>query len=288
MSRIAFVNGRYERLTDARVSVLDRGLLFADSVYEVVLVHGGRLIDLERHLARLERSLRALQMDAPVSSAALVCVLQEVRRRNRLHVGGLYLQITRGAPTVRDHAFPKAPTPATIVCFARPIDDAQSEARAAQGAKVITQVDNRWGGCAIKTTGLLPNVLAKQAAAERGASEAWFVDADGAITEGASSNAWIVTEEGVLVTRALTANILPGVTRAAVIDLASTLQMPVEERAFTRDEALRAREAFTTSAMALVTPVVEIDSVPIGDGRPGPVTTRLRALYRSAAAQGRL
>lgn len=288
MSRIAYVNGRYLPMAHAHVSVLDRGLLFADSVYEVVFVKGGRLIDAERHLARLERSLDAIMLQAPIPRTALAHILNEVRRRNRLAFGGVYLQITRGAPSVRDHAFPAPDTPPTVFCFVRAADERRTEARAAAGVRVITAPDHRWGGCAIKSTGLLPNVLAKQRAQEQGAFEAWFLDADAAITEGASSNAWIVTQDGALITRELSANILPGITRAAVVELAATLQMRIEERPFSLEEARNAREAFTTSAMALITPVIAIDAHIIGDGQPGPVATRLRALYRAAAEAGRL
>jgi len=208
----------------------------------------------------------------------LEMVLREAVRRNRVDYGLVYLQVTRGVAR-RDHAFPDpAPAPA-IVITARSLDRAAAEARAAKGITVITTPENRWGRCDIKTVGLLPNALAKQAARERGAGEAWFVDADGLVTEGASSNAWIVDKDGVLRTRDTTANILRGVTRKTVMGLVGELNIRLDERAFTPEEAKTAREAFITGAGALVLPVVGVDGAPIGDGKPGPVARRLRALY---------
>ncbi len=282
MSRVAYVNGRYAAHRDARVHVEDRGYQFADGVYEVWAVFDGRLADLEGHLIRLERSLGELEIAVPMPRPALLAVLREVVRRNRVHDGLLYLQVTRGVAR-RDHAFPRpAPRPAVVVTV-RPIDMAALDRRAEAGVAVITTPESRWARCDIKTVGLLPNALAKDTARRAGAYEAWFVDRDGFVTEGASTNAWIVSGEGVLVTRDTGANILRGVTRAAVAELAAELQLRVEERAFTVAEALAAPEAFITAASAFVTPVTSVDGRPVGHGGPGPVALRLRRLYLDRA-----
>jgi D-alanine transaminase len=205
-----------------------------------------------------------------------------VIRRNRVVDGLVYLQVTRGVAP-RDHPFPDPPVRPSIVVTAKPVDLAASEARAARGVGVITTPENRWGRCDIKTTGLLPNVLAKQAAREAGAVEAWFVDELGLVTEGGSSNAWIVDARGVLRTRDIQANILRGVTRRSLLEVVAEIGLPFEERAFSADEAKSAREAFITGAGSLVLPVVKVDGAPIGDGAPGPVAKRLRELYISHA-----
>ena len=281
MSRLAYVNGRFLPQGEAGVSVEDRGFQFADAVYEVWAVFDGRLADAEGHFVRLERSLGELSIPQPMSRAALAQVLRETARRNRVRDGIVYLQISRGAAR-RDHAFPAGLRP-TVVATARSIDYAAEEARAAAGVKVITMPDNRWGRCDIKTVGLLPNALAKQAARQAGAYEAWLVDAAGRVTEGASTNAWIVDAQGRLRTRDTGANILRGVTRSGVAALAERLQIPVIEEPFTVDEAQGASEAFVTAASAFVLPVVAIDGKPVGSGKPGPVAQRLRALYVEAA-----
>jgi len=282
MSRIAYVNGRYAPHGQAAVHIEDRGFQFADGVYEVWAAFGGRLADSDGHFERLARSLSELQIDPPMTRAALERVLRETLRRNRVWDGIVYLQITRGVAR-RDHAFPQAGTPPTVVVTARTIDFAAAEAKAAKGVAVITQPDQRWGRCDIKTVALLPNALAKQAARERGGYEAWLIDADGLVTEGASTNAWIVDADGVLRTRDTGANILRGVTRTALLQIAADLQISIEERPFSIAEAKGAREAFITAASAFVTPVVKIDGVQIADGQVGPVATRLRALYIEAA-----
>ena len=281
MSRLAYVNGRFLPQGEAGVSVEDRGFQFADAVYEVWAVFDGRLADSEGHFARLERSLGELSIPLPMSRAALVQVLRETARRNRVRDGIVYLQVSRGAAR-RDHAFPAGLRP-TVVATARSIDYAAEEARAVAGVKVVTMPDNRWGRCDIKTVGLLPNALAKQAAREAGAYEAWLVDAAGRVTEGASTNAWIVDAQGRLRTRDTGANILRGVTRSGVAALAERLQIPVIEEPFTVAEAQAASEAFVTAASAFVLPVVAIDGKPVGSGKPGPVAQRLRALYVEAA-----
>ncbi len=282
MSRIAYVDGRYVRHGQAAVSVEDRGFQFADGVYEVWAVLGGRLAETEGHLERLERSLGELRIPSPMGRAALVAVLRETVRRNRVTDGMVYLQVTRGVAR-RDHAFPSPPVTPTMVVTARNLDLAAAEAKAQAGVAVITQPESRWARCDIKTTGLLPNVLAKQAAREAGAYEAWFVDGEGAVTEGASTNAWIVTREGALVTRDTGANILRGITRASVAALAHDLQLRVEERPFTVEEAKGAAEAFITAASAFVLPVTAVDGHAIGQGGVGPVAKRLRALYLEGA-----
>ena len=285
MSRVAYVDGRWTRHADARVHVEDRGFQFADGVYEVWAVFGGRLADASGHFARLERSLSELRIAPPMGRDALEVVLAETVRRNHVRDGIVYLQVTRGAAR-RDHVFPAAATRPTLVVTAKPLDIAAADAKAAHGVAVVTTPETRWARCDIKSVALLPNVLAKQAAREAGAYEAWFVDADGLVTEGGSTNAWIVDAAGALRTRDAGANILRGITRAGVFDLAPGLQLKIEERAFTVAEAKAAREAFVTAASTLVMPVVSIDGAPVGAGRPGPVATALRRLYLQRARGG--
>ena len=282
MSRIAYVNGRYLPLSNAAVSIEDRGYQFADGVYEVCEVRGGRLVDERRHLARLDRSLREIGMARPMSAAALSVVLHETVRRNRVHDGIVYLQITRGVAR-RDFAFPPADTPPSVVVSARSNDRARLEQLAADGIAVITVPDTRWQRVDIKSVALLPNVLAKQAAREQSAREAWLVDAQGLVTEGASSNAWIVSRDGKLVTRSLGNDILAGITRSVVIDVVKAQGLAFEERAFSVEEAYAAREAFVTSASQIVLPVVSIDGRPVGNGAPGLIATALRRDYHRHA-----
>ena len=283
MSRIAYVNGRYVRHAEAGISIDDRAVNFGDGVYEVCEVRSGALIDEARHMARLARSLEALRIAAPVGEAALRGILREVTARNRVRDGIVYLQVSRGVAR-RDHGFPTAVKPGLIVT-AKSIDPRLGEANAARGVKVITLPDERWARPEIKTLQLLPNVLAKQAAREAGAFEAWFLDADGFVTEGASTNAWIVAQDGALVTRQADRAILRGVTRATLIDVAVREGARFEERAFSLAEALRAREAFFSSASTIAMPVVTIDGQPIGDGKPGPVTSALRRRFHEVAAR---
>jgi D-alanine transaminase len=285
MSRLAYVNGRFLPQSEAGVSVEDRGFQFADGVYEVWAVFGGRLADSEGHFTRLERSMRELAIPQPMSRAALSQVLRETARKNRVRDGIVYLQVTRGASR-RDHAFPPAGTRPTVVATARSVDFAAEAAKAAKGVKVITAPDIRWGRCDIKTVGLLPNALAKQAARSAGAYEAWLVDPEGLVTEGASTNAWIVDAQGRLRTRDAQANILRGITRTGIVALAEQLQIPVIEEPFTVAEAQAAAEAFISAASTFVMPVVAIDGKPVGSGKPGPVAQRLRALYLETARAG--
>jgi D-alanine transaminase len=278
MSRIAYVNGGYVPLRQAMVHVEDRGYQFGDAVYEVCEVRGGRLVDERRHLERLRRSLEALQIRLPMSHSALGIVLREVVARNRIGYGIVYLQVGRGVAR-RDHAFPAPDVPPSLVVTARPLNARRNEALAAAGIAVVSVPDNRWGRVDIKTTGLLPNVLARQAAIAQGARDAWFVDNDGKVTEAASANAWIVTEAGRVVTRPADHGILKGITRTVLFDAIKAQGLSLEERAFTLAEAYAAREAFVTAASQIVMPVVRIDGHVIGEGRPGPLATALRRTF---------
>jgi len=282
MSRIAYVNGRYLPLRQAMVHVEDRGYQFGDAVYEVCEVRQGRLIDERRHLERLKRSLDALQIRLPMLPAALGVVLREVIACNRIGYGIVYLQVSRGVAR-RDHAFPAPEVAPSLVVTARPLNARRNEALAAAGIAVISVPDNRWGRVDIKTTGLLPNVLARQAAVAQGARDAWFVDKDGRVTEAASANAWIVTQAGRVVTRPADHGILKGITRTVLFDVIKAQGLSVEERAFTLSEAYAAREAFVTAASQIVLPVVRIDGQVIGEGKPGPLATALRHAFHQYA-----
>lgn len=283
MSRVAYVNGQYVPFREAGIHVEDRGYQFADGVYEVVYVHRGRLIDEAGHLDRLERSLAELSIAPPMSRRALALVMRQTIRRNDLASGILYMQITRGVAR-RDHPFPRDVAPG-VVMTARRIKPLSAET-VAQGVGIITRPDLRWKRCDIKSIGLLPNVLGKQAARQAGAYEAWMVDADGRVTEGTSTNAWIVTPAGELVTRETGPAILNGITRLALIALARRAGLPVVERAFSVAEAKAAREAFLSSTTAFVLPVVAIDGQAVGDGRPGPLTLQLREAYQRIVIEG--
>jgi len=281
MSRIAYVNGAYVPLRSASVSIMDRGFQFADSIYEVWAIRGGRMFDVDEHMARLQRSLAELRITPPMNEASLMAVMRETMRRNRVHDGIVYVQISRGAAN-RDHVFPAADTAPTLIVTAKNLDRHAIAKRAAAGIKVTSAPETRWARRDIKSVNLLPNVLARQGAKEKGAFEAWFVDEAGFVTEGTSSNAWIVDAAGVLRTRALSHDILHGITRGAILKLAQERQIRVEERPFTIEEAKAAREAFITAASNAATAVIEIDGVRIGDGKPGPVTEALRAAYLGA------
>jgi D-alanine transaminase len=282
MSRITYVNGRYLPQRAATVHVEDRGYQFSDGVYEVCEVRGGHIIDQRRHLARLKRSLTELGIAMPMSETALAIVMRECVRRNRVRGGIVYLQITRGVAR-RDHAFPPPGTAPSVVVTARTLDVVGNERIAAEGLAIITLPDNRWERVDIKSISLLPNVLAKQAARERGAKEAWFVDRDGHVTEGSSSNAWIVTMGGTVVTRPADNGILRGITRSVLLDVIKAQGLKLEERPFTVEEAYGAREAFLTSASQIVMPVVRIDDRPVGNGAPGSVAVALRAEFHRHA-----
>ena len=276
--RFAYVDGRYVRHGAAGVHVEDRGLQFADSVYEVIAVSSAKLVDAARHFDRLERSLGEIGMTMPVSGASLTAILCETARRNRLIEGLLYLQITRGAAP-RDHAAP-LDIPPTLIVTAKRADEVAMESRHQLGVAIVTTPDIRWARCDIKSTALLPNVMAKTEARRQGAYEAWFVDDEGIITEGSSTNAWIVDDSGTPITRSLRDNILPGVTRAVLLRALSDAGLAVEERGFSLEEAYGAEEAFITSTTGGAIPVVQINGQAIGKGRAGHVSKRMHALYR--------
>jgi D-alanine transaminase len=283
MARYAYVNGRYVDHREASVHIEDRGYQLADGVYEVVGIRDGRLIDEGPHLDRLDRSLKELRIAWPMSRQALSFVIRELMRRNRLRDGLVYMQVTRGVAR-RDHAFPTAAVKPAIVLTTK--NTKRLDLDPGAGIAVKSQPDIRWERCDIKTVALLPNVLAKQAARESGAYEAWLVDGEGKVTEGASTNAWIVTPDGELVTRQTDNGILSGITRLTLKALAGKLQLKLVERPFTLSEAKKAREAFITSATSFVTPVVKIDGEVVGDGKPGPAAKRLREEYIRFAGEG--
>lgn len=282
MSRIAYVNGRYVPHAHASVHIEDRGYQFADGVYEVCEIRFGHIVDMTRHLDRLERSLRELQIRMPMDRAAMVLVIKQTIRRNRVYNGMFYLQITRGVAK-RDHFFPPETVCPSFVVTAKSMNRDAGEARAEKGIAVITVPENRWDRVDIKSVGLLPNVLAKQLAKERGAVEAVFVDTDGTIKEGAATNFWIVTKEGTLVTRPADHGILRGVTRTTVMDIAAKHGLKVEERPFSVDEAKEAREAFITAATTLVMPVIQLDDSTIANGHPGTIALQLREAFFAIA-----
>ena len=282
MSRIVYVNGECLPEEAAKISVFDRGFLFADAVYEVTSVLEGHLVDNRGHLARLRRSLEALRIPMPLGEDEIEAVQRTLIERNRLQNGIVYLQVTRGAAD-RDFPYPREAKPSLVMFTqARPLIDVPA---ARTGIKVISVPDIRWARRDIKTVGLLAQVMAKQAALDAGVHDAWFVQ-DGKITEGSSNNAYIVSAAGNIVTRRLGNEILHGVTRATVLELSQQSNIVVEERAFTLEEAFAAREAFVSSASIFVLPVVEIDGRRIGSGEPGPTARRLRALYIEAARAG--
>lgn len=276
--RIAYVDGRYLPHGNAGVHIEDRGLQLGDSIYEVCRIADGRFLDETEHLDRLERSLGEIEMVMPMPRKALQLVMRETARRNGVADGLLYIQVTRGAVR-RDHLIPvPGPKPSLIVTVHR-LDTGAIARRRIEGVKVITAPDQRWARCDIKTTQLLPNLLAKTAARRAGAYEVWMLDTDGYVTEGASTTAWIVDSEGRLITRNLSTAILPGVTRKIVLAAATAAKIPVQERRFMPWEAAAASEAFLTAASAAAIPIVAVDGRPIGDGQPGPLTRRIADLY---------
>lgn len=276
MSRIAYVNGRYQPHRTAAVHIEDRGYQFADGIYEVVPVQRGKLIDEDLHLDRMEFSLGELEIARPMERRALKLVLRETLRRNGIDRGILYMQVTRGVAP-RDHKFPVMARPALIITAKRlkPVPAKYLE----EGVGVITLPDLRWKRCDIKTIALLPNVLGKQRAVEEGAYEAWQIDPEGNVTEGTSTNAWIVTKDRKIVTRPLGHEILPGVTRKALLELLQSTDFTLEERSFTLEEALAAAEAFLTSSSVYLLPITRIDGKKVANGKPGDFSKRLRQLY---------
>lgn len=277
MSRIAYVNGAYCPHREGFVHIEDRGYQFADGVYEVWGVRNKKLLDFDLHITRLIRSLGELQIEFVHSTASLKIILTEIIRRNRIVDGMVYLQITRGVAP-RDHAWPDGLLP-SLVITAKSIDWAAQSRKAMTGVAVITVPDIRWQRRDIKSTSLLPNVLAKQQAYDQGAYEAWLVDEQGFVTEGTSTNAWIVTQDNLLITRNISSQILSGVTRLSLLELAQKHQISFEERAFTVSEAKQANEAFISAATTMVMPVVQIDGVSIATGKPGPIARLLRQAY---------
>lgn len=283
MSRIAYVNGQYVPQRDAAVNVEDRGYQFGDGVYEVLHVSAGRFVDEDRHLSRLERSVSALQIQMPMARAALLRVLHEVVARNRIAHGLAYMQVTRGVAR-REHWFPAKPVPPALVVTAKRLPAYPTSIERWTTA-IITGPDERWARCDIKSVNLLANVLAKQAARTAGAGECAMIDGAGMVTEGASATVWIVDAAGALRTRHLDHGILPGCTRDAVLGLLNDAGLRAEERAFSKQELLEAREVFLTSATSFVKPVLKVDGAPVGDGVPGPVTRSLfDAFARHVAA----
>ncbi len=281
MPRLAYVNGRYRPHDQASVHIEDRGYQFADGVYEVVPILRRRLVDEAGHIRRLQRSLGELRIDLPLAIEALRFVARELIDRNRITNGLLYVQITRGVAP-REHAFPMPATKPSIVMTTRPMKG-ECDPESLTGIAVITLPDIRWRRPDIKSVSLLPNILAKQQAVEAGAGEAWLLDDDGFITEGSATNAWIVAADGKLVTRNAGKRILNGITRLGLMALLDQLQLEVEERAFSKDEALAAREAFISGSGGYVIPVTKIDGNTVSDGSPGPVTRRLQAAYAAFA-----
>ena len=282
-ARIVYLNGAFLPFEEARVPIMDRGFLFADGIYEVSAIIDGRLVDNAAHLARLDRSLGEIGIGNPHDAAGWERLQTELVARNGVTEGLVYMQVTRGVAE-RDFAFPKAGTEPTVMMFTQ-AKTVLANPLAESGARIITVEDLRWKRRDIKSVALLAQVLAKQQAAEAGVAEAWMVE-DGAVTEGSSSTAFIVSRERVLVTRPLSTALLPGITRASVLRLAQEADLRIEERLIPVDEAYAAQEAFYTSASAFVMPVVQIDGRQIGEGRPGPLTRRLRALYIEAARRG--
>ncbi|MDR6670675.1 D-amino-acid transaminase [Rhizobium sp. 1399] len=282
MPRIAYVNGRYVPDSNAMVHVEDRGYQFADGVYEVCEVRHGLIVDLTRHLNRLDRSLSELRIAWPMSRAALTQVIRETLRRNHVRNGLFYLQVTRGVAR-RDHVFPAEGTPPSIVVTAKSSDPSVIAKKNAAGIKAITVPDNRWDRVDIKTVGLLSNALARQQAKEAGAQEAIYVDADGMVKEGAATNVWIVDADGTLVTRPAEHGILRGITRTTLIDVAAKLGVKIVERKFSVSEMMAAREVFITAATSICFPVVSIDGHAIANGHPGSLSQNIREAFFDVA-----
>ncbi|TIX89219.1 D-amino-acid transaminase [Rhizobium sp. P44RR-XXIV] len=282
MPRIAYVNGRYVQHGDAMVHIEDRGYQLADGVYEVCEVRHGVIVDLTRHLDRLNRSLGELRIAWPMARAALVVVIRETLRRNHVRNGMFYLQVTRGVAR-RDHVFPADGTPSSIVVTAKSTDQSLIARKNANGIKAITVRDNRWDRVDIKSVGLLPNVMARQQAKEAGAQEAIYIDHNGMVKEGAATNVWIVDHDGNLVTRPAEHGILRGITRTTLMDVAAKLGVTIVERYFSVEEMMAAREVFITAATSICFPVVSIDGETIANGHPGSMSQKIREAFFDVA-----
>ncbi|MBY3244464.1 D-amino-acid transaminase [Rhizobium laguerreae] len=282
MPRIAYVNGRYVKHSDASVHIEDRGYQFADGVYEVCEVRHGYIVDLTRHLNRLDRSLGELRIDWPMRRAALTQVIRETLRRNHVRNGLFYMQVTRGVAR-RDHVFPAEGTPPSLVITAKSTDARVIAAKNANGIRAITLIDNRWDRVDIKSIGLLPNAMARQQAKEAGAQEAIYVDGDGMVKEGAATNVWIVDPDGRLVTRPAEHGILRGITRTTLMDVGAKLGLTIAERNFSVSEMLAAREVFLTAATSICFPVVSVDGQTIANGHPGSVSQKVREAFFDVA-----
>lgn len=282
MQRIVYLDGEFIKESDAKISIFDRGFLFADAVYEVTAVINGKLVDNEGHMLRLQRSCSELQIALPVTIEQITAIQKQLISVNQLNEGGIYLQISRGSAGDRDFGYPQDVTP-TLVLFTQARNLLDSP-KATKGMKVVTTEDIRWKRRDIKTVGLLAPCIAKQGALDKKADDAWLIE-DGYITEGSSSNAYIVTNDGVLITRPLSNEILHGITRKALLELAAQAQIQVEERPFTAEEAYQASEAFVSSATTFVWPVIEIDGKKIGNGKPGSVAAKLRDIYIELATE---
>lgn len=277
MSRIAYIDGCYQPVNEPAVLVEDRGYQFADGVYEVCAIRDGDLLDETEHLDRLDYSLSELNIAAPMSRPALKIVMREMVRRNHVRNGLLYMQVSRGVAP-RDHAYGADLHP-VLVMTVRPVDRQKRAQILQQGIEVISVPDQRWARCDIKSISLLPNVLARQTARNANVQEAWQIDANGMVTEGAATNAWIVDGQGRLRTRPATHEILNGIVRQLLIELAAAKGMHYCEEAFSLDEAKAAQECFSTASTMTVFPVVKIDGTKIGSGKPGPMTLALSAAY---------
>ena len=282
MPRISYVNGQYVTHSEAAVHIEDRGYQFADGVYEVCEIRHGYIVDITRHLDRLHRSLSELRIAAPMSRAAMVHVIRETVRRNKVKNGLFYMQVTRGVAR-RDHVFPAEGTKPSIVITAKSTDPSVIAKKNANGIKAVTVSDNRWDRVDIKTVGLLPNVMARQQAKEAGAQEAIYVDADGMVKEGAATNVWIVDSDGTLVTRPAEHGILRGITRTTLMDVAAQLGLKIAERNFSVSEMLAAREVFLTAATSICFPVVSVDGQTIANGHPGSVSQKVREAFFDVA-----
>ncbi|MDB5526010.1 MAG: dat [Rhizobium sp.] len=278
MSRIAYVNGSYVRHAEAGVHIEDRGYQFADGVYEVCEVRHAMIVDLTRHLDRLDRSLAELRIAWPMDRRALVHVIRQVLKKNHVRNGLFYLQVTRGVAR-RDHVFPADGTRPSIVITAKNTNPAVIAAKNAKGIKAITVAENRWDRVDIKTVGLLPNVLARQAAKEQGAAEAIFIDADGTVKEGAATNVWMVDQDGTLLTRPADHGILRGITRTTLMDVAARVGITIREESFSVEQMKAAREVFITAATSICFPVVQIDERTIANGHPGSVSQKIREAF---------